>query len=58
MRQLPQERRLCVNLIAEGSSVDPENTRNQWLRQAMEEELPLIYFFGVVTLPPKNVSQG
>lgn len=29
------------------TGVDPENTRNQWLRQAMEEQLPLIYFFGV-----------
>jgi putative restriction endonuclease len=26
---------------------NPENTRNQWLRQAMEDQLPLIYFFGV-----------
>lgn len=29
------------------TGTDPENTRNQWLRQAMEEQLPLIYFFGV-----------
>lgn len=26
---------------------DPENARNQWLRLAMENQLPLIYFFGV-----------
>jgi putative restriction endonuclease len=26
---------------------DPGNTRNQWLRQAMQNQLPLIYFFGV-----------
>lgn len=29
------------------TGIDPGNTRNQWLRQAMEEQLPLIYFFGV-----------
>lgn len=29
------------------TGVEPENTRNQWLRQAMEKQLPLIYFFGV-----------
>ena len=29
------------------TGIDPENTRNQWLRQAMEDQLPLIYFFGV-----------
>jgi putative restriction endonuclease len=29
------------------TGVDPENTRNQWLKQAMEDQLPLIYFFGV-----------
>jgi len=29
------------------TGADPENTRNQWLRQAMEDQLPLIYFFGV-----------
>lgn len=26
---------------------DPANRRNQWLREAMERQLPLIYFFGV-----------
>ncbi len=29
------------------TGTNPENTRNQWLRQAMENRLPLIYFFGV-----------
>lgn len=29
------------------TGIDPENTRNQWLRHAMENQLPLIYFFGV-----------
>jgi putative restriction endonuclease len=26
---------------------NPDNTRNQWLRDAMEQQLPLIYFCGV-----------
>ncbi len=26
---------------------DPDNTRNRWLRDAMERQLPLIYFYGV-----------
>ena len=26
---------------------DPNETRNQWLQQAMERHLPLIYFFGI-----------
>ena len=26
---------------------NPENTRNQWLRQAMEGQFPLVYFVGV-----------
>src|SRR5579872_1006054 len=29
------------------TGTSPESTRNQWLKQAMEEQLPLIYFFGV-----------
>jgi putative restriction endonuclease len=29
------------------TGTSPQNTRNQWLRQAMEGQLPLIYFFGV-----------
>ncbi|HVB81064.1 MAG TPA: HNH endonuclease [Candidatus Binataceae bacterium] len=29
------------------TGVEPENTRNQWLRQAMADQVPLIYFFGV-----------
>ena len=29
------------------TGLDPGNTRNQWLRQAMEDLLPVIYFFGV-----------
>jgi putative restriction endonuclease len=29
------------------TGTNPENTRNQWLRKAMEDQLPLIYFFGV-----------
>jgi putative restriction endonuclease len=26
---------------------DPESTRNRWLKEAMNNQLPLIYFFGV-----------
>jgi putative restriction endonuclease len=26
---------------------NPDNTRNRWLRDAMERQLPLIYFYGV-----------
>jgi putative restriction endonuclease len=29
------------------TGTDPENTRNRWLKEAMDNQLPLIYFFGV-----------
>lgn len=29
------------------TGANPENTRNRWLKEAMNEQTPLIYFFGV-----------
>ncbi len=29
------------------TGTDPDNARNRWLRDAMERQLPLIYFYGV-----------
>jgi putative restriction endonuclease len=29
------------------TGADPENTRNRWLKEAMNDQIPLIYFFGV-----------
>lgn len=44
----------AVALTGEGDTLsyaftgtDPENTRNRWLKEAMEQQLPIVYFFGV-----------